>query len=108
MDSSKQALRVVYRQLLKSARVYPSSNRQRIYDAIRQEWRENAGMAAGEHATKVEITRAYKGLSQLGQFDVQQMTGGNPHASEWNVQLEQNPMPKPDDYDQRKKNKRRY
>lgn len=105
LDSSRKALLQVYRQLLRSAETYPSSNRQRIYQAIREEWRENSSLS-GEDA-RVKVALAYKGLSQLRQFDEDAMTGGKPHSHNWNVQLEQNPMPKPADYDERKRNRRR-
>lgn len=106
MDSSRKALLQVYKQLLRSAKTYPSSNRTRIYQSIREEWRENASMAPEEAQIKVSL--AYKGLSQLRQFDESTMTSGNPHNSNsWNVQLEQNPMPKPSDYDDRKRGRRR-
>ena len=105
MDSSRKALLQVYRQLLRSAQTYPSKNRQGIYNAIRTEWRENASLSAEEAQVKVSL--AYKGLTQLRQFDVHTMTGGNTNSHHWEVNLEQNPMPKPDDYDERKKNRRR-
>ena len=105
MDTSRKALLQVYRQLLRSAETYPSSNRQGIYDAIRKEWRENASMSSD--AAQVKVSLAYKGLSQLQQFDVQTMTGGNTNSHNWEVQLEQNPMPKPADYDERRKSRRR-
>ena len=106
LDSSRKALLQVYKQLLRSAKTYPSSNRTRIYQAIREEWRENASMGPDEAQVKVSL--AYKGLGQLRQFDVSTMTAGNPNNSNnWNVQLEQNPMPKPADYDERKKSRRR-
>jgi hypothetical protein len=60
-----------------------------------------------EEDAQVKVSLAYKGLSQLRQFDVDSMTGGDPGSSSWNVQLEQNPMPKPTDYEERMKNKRR-
>jgi len=105
MDTSRKALLQVYRQLLRSAETYPSSNRKRIYQAIREEWRENASMKPEEAQVKVSL--AYKGLSQLRQFDVSTMTGGKVNSHQWEVQLEQNPMPKPADYDERRKNRRR-
>jgi Complex 1 protein (LYR family) len=106
MDTSRKALLKVYKQLLRSAETYPSSNRKGIYKAIREEWRENASMAPEE--ARVKVSLAYKGLSQLRQFDESTMTGGNPNnANNWNVQLEQNPMPKPADYDDSKRSKRR-
>lgn len=105
LDSSRKALLQVYRQLLRSAKVYPSSNRTRIYEAIRIEWRENSSLSPEKAKEKVAL--AYKGLSQLKQFDINQMTGGNPQSHNWNVHLEQNPMPKPADYDERKSKRRR-
>ena len=104
LDASRKALLQVYRQLLRSAETYPSSNRQRIYQAIRTEWRENAAMDA--QSAQVKVALAYKGLSQLQQFDENTMTGGA-GGNSWNVHLEQNPMPKPADYDERKKTKKR-
>lgn len=104
-NASRKALLQVYRRLLRGAESYPSSNRARIYQAIREEWRENKDIS--EEDAKVKVSLAYKGLSQLSQFDESTMTGGKPGSSSWNVQLEQNPMPKPDDYEERKKNKRR-
>jgi hypothetical protein len=103
LDASRKALLQVYRQLLRSAETYPSSNRKRIYQAIREEWRENASMKPDDAVVKV--TLAYKGLSQLRQFDENTMTGGM-GGNTWNVHLEQNPMPKPADYDERKKTRR--
>ncbi|CAB9498787.1 expressed unknown protein [Seminavis robusta] len=104
MNASRKALLQVYKQLLRSAETFPSSNRKRIYQAIREEWRENAGMA--EQEAQVKVALAYKGLGQLRQFDVDTMTGGT-GGNNWNVQLEQNPMPKPADYDERKKKRGR-
>jgi len=42
--------------------------------------------------TKKQVTIAYKGLSQLHQFD-------NRNAANFSVSLEQNPFPKPDNYE---------
>ena len=53
------------------------------------------------------IAVAYKGLSQLRQFDEQTMTGGKVHSPNWSVTLEQNPMPKPEDYDEKKNSKKK-
>lgn len=73
-----------------------------IYRSIREEWKDCRSL---EDAAKVDkqIAIAYKGLSQLKQFEETQMTGGTPGSPNWSVQLEQNPMPKPEDYDERKK-----
>ena len=75
-----------------------------MYKAIREEWRDNAKLT-DETKIQTQITLAYKGLGQLRQFDEMTMTGGQRGSPNWNVQLEQNPMPKPADYEERKKKK---
>jgi hypothetical protein len=45
--------------------------------------------------THKKISVAIKGLSQLDMYDKQTMSGGNEQNPNWQVQLEQNPMPKP-------------
>lgn len=46
--------------------------------------------------TKKKISVAIKGLSQLKMYDSNHLSGGNQENPNWSVQLEQNPMPKPD------------
>ena len=72
------------------------------------EWRDDAKLNPSEHNDKIQerITVAYKGLSQLRQFDVTTMTRGNIGSPNWSVTLEQNPMPKPDNYDEKVKAKK--
>ena len=98
---AKEALLQLYKQLLRSAQTYPSKNRLGIYQAIREEWRDHKEQADEAKLNK-QITIAYKGLSQLRQFDLGTMTQGKVHSANWDVQLEQNPLPKPADYDERK------
>lgn len=105
---SKGQLLSLYKKLLRSAARYPSKNRVGIYQSIRAEWRDHANLNpnADEHqAEKVrrQIHLAYQGLTQLRQFDEHTMTGGRPGSPNWEVTLEQNPMPKPADYDEKKK-----
>lgn len=95
-------LLVLYRRLLRSAATYPSKKRDSIYEAIRLEWRDDAKLT-DESRIRERIEVAYKGLSQLRQFDEVTMTGGNIGSPNWSVTLEQNPMPKPADYDEKKK-----
>lgn len=104
-DSSRKGLLQLYKKLLRSAATFPSKNRDRIYQAIREEWRINKSLEPGEKLNK-ELAVAYKGLSQLRQFDTDVMTGGQPDSPNWTVTLEQNPMPKPADYDERRKKRR--
>jgi Complex 1 protein (LYR family) len=105
MDSSRRGLLQLYKKLLRSCETYPSSNRIRIYNAIREEWREHQETNDSQKIQK-QLAVAYKGLSQLQQFNVETMTRqgrGSIHSANWEVHLEQNPMPKPADYDDRKR-----
>ena len=45
--------------------------------------------------TKQQIDVAYKGLGQLQMYDTMSLSKGNPNNPNWEVTLEQNPMPKP-------------
>lgn len=82
----------LYKQLLRGCQTYPSSNRVRIYQSIRAEFRENIKNDPSSEKTKRQVSVAFKGLSQLRQFD-------NRSAANFSVSLEQNPFPKPDNYE---------
>jgi hypothetical protein len=70
--------------------------RKEIYEAIREEFRENISVDPGDEKTKQKIAIAHQGLAQLRQFDEVSMTGGSGGSqSSWNVRLSQNPMPRP-------------
>jgi Complex 1 protein (LYR family) len=113
MDSSRRGLIQLYKKLLRSCETYPSSNRIRIYNAIREEWKEHRETIDPQRIQK-QMEIAYKGLSQLQQFNVETMTrqggggggGGDIHSANWEVHLEQNPMPKPADYDDKRRKPR--
>lgn len=100
--STRKELLVLYRKLLRSAATFPSKKRESIYQAIREEWRENAALTQEEKIQK-QVAVAYKGLTQLRQFDEMTMTGGKVGSSNWSVTLEQNPMPKPANYGEKQK-----
>ena len=103
---TRRDLLILYKKILRSAATYPSKKREGIYQAIREEWRDHSSL---QDVVKIrtQIGVAYKGLEQLRQFDVVTMTGGNRNSPNWNVHLEQNPFPKPADYDERKSNRTR-
>lgn len=103
LDKSRTALLHLYKQLLRSAATFPSKNRTAIYESIRDDWRDNKSLEAGSSKLDKQVAIAYKGLQQLRQFDEQLMTGGQKQSPNWTVTLEQNPMPKPADYEERKK-----
>jgi hypothetical protein len=52
--------------------------------------------------TERKITLAYKGLEQLRMYDEHVLSGGRAGSPNWSVTLDQNPMPKPPDFDERK------
>jgi hypothetical protein len=90
-NASSKELVHLYRKLLRSCQIYPSKNRNRIFESIREDFRENASLDPSSQKAKKQVHIAYKGLSQLGQFD------GRGSAN-FSVTLEQNPFPKPDGY----------
>lgn len=92
---TKTDLLFLYRRLLRSCETYPSKNRSRIYQSIREDFRENKNLEPGSEAMRKQIHVAYKGLEQLHQFDGRSMTN-------FTVQLEQNPFPKPDSYEDKR------
>ena len=92
----------LYRRLLRSAATYPSKNRMGIYRSIQEEFRENVDLDPSDDKTLRKVDLAYKGLGQLRQFDEQIMTGGRQGDPNWNVSLEQNPMPAPADYERKR------
>lgn len=85
----------LYRRLLRSCASYPSKNRWGIYTAIQEEFRENANADPADVETKKKIDIAYKGLKQLRMYDEVSLGSGNKQNPNWQVTLEQNPMPKP-------------
>ena len=64
---TREALLTLYKQLLRSAQTYPSKKRAGIYQAIREEWRDHKDQQ-DEEKVNMQISMAYKGLSQLRQF----------------------------------------
>jgi Complex 1 protein (LYR family) len=87
---SKADIRHLYKRLLRACQKYPSKNRASIYQSIREEFRDNV-TSTGDAAQR-QLHLAYKGLSQLHQYDSR-------HGStSFAVQLEQNPFPKPQNY----------
>lgn len=83
---------MLYRRLLRACESYPSKNKTKIYQSIREDFRDNVGLDQTSEKAKQQIHVAYKGLSQLHQFD------SRVGATTFAVQLEQNPFPKPDGY----------
>jgi hypothetical protein len=105
LDRTRPALLRLYKDLLRSAATFPSKNRARIYREIRSEWRVHAAQT-DEAVLQKQVAVAYKGLQQLRQFDESTMTGGKVGSANWSVTLEQNPMPKPPGYDDRRAKKK--
>jgi hypothetical protein len=80
---------ILYRQILKRAKIFPSKNRYRIFNEIRAEFRRNRSI---EDPKKLEtaISLAKKGLGQLSMYTDLPST-----QKDWQVNLEEEPMPKP-------------
>jgi len=95
VSQSSRELVHLYRRLLRSCATYPSKNRWGIYKAIQEEFRINKTMDPNDAKTKQQIEVAYKGLGQLQMYDTMKLSKGNPESPNWEVTLEQNPMPKP-------------
>ena len=89
---SRSELLNLYRRLLRACENYPSKNKMKIYGSIREEFRLHKDLDPKSEKTAKEISVALKGLQQLHQFD------NRMGSSNFSVQLEQNPFPKPDNY----------
>ncbi|CAN0045238.1 unnamed protein product [Choristocarpus tenellus] len=76
----------LYRRIIRNAKVYPSSNRDRILVEIRKEFRKNA---TETDPSKVDIQQqtAMKGLEQLMQY-----TSLNKENLNWSINLEKHPL----------------
>ena len=97
MSSQSRELVHLYGRLLRSCATYPSKNRWGIYKAIQEEFRDNKSLNPDDPKTQQQIQVAYKGLGQLQMYDTMKLSKGNPESPNWEVTLEQNPMPKPSD-----------
>mmetsp|Transcript_34064 Transcript_34064/g.82394 ORF Transcript_34064/g.82394 Transcript_34064/m.82394 type:complete len:98 (-) Transcript_34064:323-616(-) len=95
MSSQSRELLHLYRRLLRSCATYPSKNRLGMYKAIQEEWRDDRTLGPDDPKTQKKIQVAYKGLEQLQMYDTMKLSKGNPESPNWEVTLEQNPMPKP-------------
>eukprot|EP00979_Chaetoceros_neogracilis_P006383 scaffold1296_cov230-Chaetoceros_neogracile.AAC.2 len=95
LQQTRKDLLNLYKKLLRSCATYPSKNRWGIYEAIRTEFRDNKNVDQCAETDK-KISVAVKGLTQLQMYDKNTLSGGNEQNPNWQVQLEQNPMPKPD------------
>jgi hypothetical protein len=73
MASQSTELLHLYRRLLRSCATYPSKNRWGIYEAIREEFRDNRTMNPDDPKTQKQIQVAYKGLGQLQMYDTTQL-----------------------------------
>jgi hypothetical protein len=82
---------VLYKQILKACKTFPSKNKLRLLKEIRDDFRINRNLK-NETEVGIAIERATKGLSQLNVYSTLSSKPGN----HWSVQLESNPMPRPD------------
>jgi hypothetical protein len=77
----------LYRNIIKSAKVFPSIKRNKILAEIRLEFRENKSITDPEKRGKF-ISIAIKGLEQLSMYSDLPKASSN-----WTVNLDKNPMP---------------
>ena len=89
--STEKQLLHLYRRLLRSCQTYPSKNRSRLYESIREDFKANKTLDPQSEKAQTQIQVALKGLQQLHQFDGRK-------SANFSVSLEQNPFPKPDNY----------
>mmetsp|Transcript_42919 Transcript_42919/g.77183 ORF Transcript_42919/g.77183 Transcript_42919/m.77183 type:complete len:97 (-) Transcript_42919:288-578(-) len=94
MRPQSRELLHLYRRLLRSCATYPSKNRWGIYGAIQEEFRDNITLNPDDPKTQKKVEVAFKGLGQLQMYDTMNLSKGNPESPNWEVTLEQNPMPK--------------
>jgi hypothetical protein len=79
----------LYRNIIRSAKVFPSRNRTRIVEEIRVDFRKNKDLQEGE-PLRIAMGVAIKGLEQLNAY-----THLDPRkGSEWAVSMDTSPMPK--------------
>lgn len=85
----KPDLLLLYRNIIRHAKIFPSKNRLGILKEIREEFRMNKNLT-DEHEIRIEIEKAQKGLSQLSMY-----TNLRTEAGPWVINLEKEPMPRP-------------
>lgn len=78
----------LYRNIVRSAKVFPSRNRNRILAEIRHDFRKNKNLETGEKLSEA-LGIAVKGLSQLNMYSNLDPTKG----ADWAVTLDSSPMP---------------
>lgn len=78
----------LYRDILRAAKVFPSSKREKIIIEIKREFRANK-LEEDSAKLDVYINIAKKGLQQLSMY-----TNLPRNSSSWSVDLEQDPMPR--------------
>ena len=86
-NSKRVALRALYKQVLRHARVFPSKGRDELVENVRAEFRQNA-TATDPTFIDQEITRAKEGLR-----DLQAYTGMVSGRGDWSIQLKETPLP---------------
>jgi hypothetical protein len=79
---------MLYRQIIKAARSFPSIKRASLEKEIKQSFRANRNMVEGDEKYNIAISVAIKGLQQLQQF-----TNLRKDATSWSIHSDSNPMP---------------
>ena len=84
----KRDIIILYRDIIKHAKVFPSKNRLRILKEIKAEFRANKTLVDSAKIS-IELAKATKGLEQLSMY-----TNLRTQKGAWVIDLEKEPMPK--------------
>lgn len=82
--TSKPAILHLYKRLLRSAKNYPSVNREGIYNSIVEEFKMHKNLDPNDPDTVDKVNEAYQGLSQLNQFSPSTLSKAG-EDSEWEI-----------------------
>ena len=94
--TSKTEILSIYKQVLKSAKNFPSIKRNKIIEEIKYTFRANAKLTDKSKIDQ-QLDVAIKGISQLNMYNFPK------DQSRWTVDLDKNPMPQPENYKSKKK-----
>lgn len=87
--TSKANILSIYKQILKSAKTFPSIKRDKLIEEIKSTFREHSKLT-DKKKIEQQIDVAIKGISQLNMYNFPK------NQSRWSVDLEKNPMPQPE------------
>ena len=87
--TSRANILSIYKQILKSAKIFPSIKREKLIEEIKVTFREHSKLT-DQKKIEQQIDVAIKGIAQLNMYNFPK------DQSRWTVDLEKNPMPQPE------------